>query len=81
MVEDEIRTVLADHGRLSVDVGALAGTDDLYRNGLTSHASVDLMLALEEQFGVEFPPHMLRKATFQSIDSIQSAITELTTTA
>jgi acyl carrier protein len=80
VVEDEIRAVLADHGRLSVDVGTLTGTDDLYRNGLTSHASVDLMLALEEQFGVEFPPRMLRKATFQSIDSIQSAITELTAT-
>jgi acyl carrier protein len=78
VVEDDIRAVLADHGRLSVDVGALSGTDDLYRNGLTSHASVNLMLALEDKFEIEFPPQMLRKATFQSIDSIQAAIGELT---
>jgi acyl carrier protein len=44
---------------------------------MTSHASVSVMLALEDTFGVEFPEHMLRRSTFESISSIESAIAEL----
>jgi acyl carrier protein len=45
---------------------------------LTSHGSVNIMLALEDKFNVEFPAEMLRKSTFESIRAIQEAITELT---
>ncbi len=48
---------------------------------MTSHASVAVMLALEETFDVEFPEHMLRKSTFESIASIERALTELLATA
>jgi acyl carrier protein len=44
---------------------------------MTSHASVSVMLALEDSFGVEFPEHMLRRSTFESIGSIHKAIAEL----
>lgn len=79
MVEDDIRSVLADHAKLDVDVASLSASDDLYRNGLTSHGSVNIMLALEDRFNVEFPAEMLRKSTFESIRAIEVAITELTT--
>jgi acyl carrier protein len=78
VVEDDIRSVLADHARLDVDITSLSTGDDLYRNGLTSHGSVNIMLALEDKFNVEFPAEMLRKSTFESIRAIQEAITELT---
>jgi acyl carrier protein len=42
---------------------------------------VDVMLALEDQFGVEFPERMLRRSVFQSIDAIAAALTELRTEA
>ena len=77
MFEEDIREVLKEHAKLPVDVAKLSDTDDLYRSGLTSHASVNLMLALEDKFDIEFPESMLRKSTFQSIGSIQEAITEL----
>lgn len=77
-MEEQIRTVVAEHGRLPVDAATLGVDDDLFRAGLTSHASVNLMLALEEAFDVEFPEAMLRKATFESISSIADAIAELT---
>jgi acyl carrier protein len=54
-VKDEIRQIVKDHGRLPVDVDTLAGDADLYEAGMTSHASVNVMLALEDRFGVEFP--------------------------
>jgi acyl carrier protein len=79
VVEDDIRSVLAAHARLDVDVTSLSAGDDLYRSGLTSHGSVNIMLALEDKFNVEFPAQMLRKSTFESIRAIQEAITELTT--
>ena len=69
--------MLGEYARLVVDVADLSDDDDLFRLGMTSHASVSVMLALEDAFGVEFPEHMLRKSTFESISSIRRAITEL----
>ena len=74
-----IRQVLRDHGRLNRDVDALAAEADLYQAGMTSHASVNVMLALEAEYDVEFPDHMLTRNVFRSIDSIQRALSELVT--
>ena len=45
-MNDDIRTILKEHGRLSVDVATLGDDADLYQAGMTSHASVNVMLAL-----------------------------------
>ena len=76
-MDDQIRSVLAEHGRLAVDATTVGDHDDLYQAGLTSHASVNVMLALEDAFDVEFPEHMLRKKTFESVASIRAALDEL----
>jgi acyl carrier protein len=76
-VEETIRGVLNDHGRLAVPVESLADDTDLFGAGMTSHASVNVMLALEDEFDFEFPEKMLKKSTFESIDAIRSAVTEL----
>ena len=81
MANDPIRDVLASYGRLAVDVAALDDRDDLYAAGLTSHASVNVMLGLEDAFDIEFPEHLLRKTTFSSVASIRGAISELTDAA
>ncbi|HEY7008262.1 MAG TPA: acyl carrier protein, partial [Jatrophihabitantaceae bacterium] len=60
-----------------VDVNTLSDQDDLYAAGLTSHASVNVMLALEDEFDLEFPDELLRKSTFASVDSIRDALTQL----
>lgn len=78
MNTDQIRLIIGEHGRLSADVARLAETDDLYAAGLTSHASVSLMLALEDGFDIEFPEALLRRSTFSSIASIKTALTSLT---
>jgi acyl carrier protein len=77
-MDEMIRSILTEHGRLSCDVTQLDDDADLYRLGLTSHASVNVMLALEDEFDVEVPDTMLRKATFQSISSIRSMVMTLT---
>ncbi|MGA9874566.1 MAG: acyl carrier protein [Solirubrobacteraceae bacterium] len=76
MTED-IRRIVAEHGRLSVDVSALTPDADLYHAGMTSHASVNVMLALEDHFDVEFPDRMLKRSVFESISAIEQALEEL----
>ena len=78
MSEIKIRNILKEHGRLTKDALALGEADDLYQAGMTSHASVNVMLALEGEFDVEFPDHMLKRSVFESIGAITSAIDELT---
>lgn len=73
-----IRRILTEHGRLSSDASSLADEADLYLAGMTSHASVNVMLALEGEFDVEFPDHMLRRGVFESIAAIRAAVDELT---
>jgi acyl carrier protein len=76
--EPRIRQVLRDHGRLNRDVNELRADTDLYQSGMTSHASVNVMLALEGAFDVEFPDAMLKRSVFSSIASIRQALAELT---
>ncbi|MCJ0904077.1 acyl carrier protein [Rhodococcus sp. ARC_M6] len=74
MSDQAIRKVLVEHGRLAVDVSAIDVEADLYELGLTSHASVNVMLALEDSFDIEFPDELLRKSTFASVKSIEDAL-------
>jgi acyl carrier protein len=58
-------------------VDDLGDQDDLYQWGMTSHANVNVMLSLEEEFDIEFPDHMLRRDTFRSVAAIQDAVSTL----
>jgi acyl carrier protein len=74
---DEIQEVLRAYAQLTVTVYELRPEDDLYQAGMTSHASVNVMLALEEKFDVEYPDRMLTRGSFATIANIQLALAEL----
>jgi acyl carrier protein len=74
---EEIRRVLRDHARLPVDVDSLDDQTDLFRAGMSSHASVNVMLALEDAFDIEFPDSMLKRSVFESVAGIDAAVQEL----
>lgn len=76
-MNERIRRVIRDHAKLGVDPDQLADGDDLYQAGMTSHASVSLMLGLESEFDIEFPDRMLTRSVFESVSSIGAALTEL----
>jgi acyl carrier protein len=76
-VKDQIRDILSTQGNLTVDAGTLGDDADLYQAGMSSHASVNVMIALEDTFEVEFPDSMLTRGVFQSIDSISAALREI----
>ncbi|MGA9491730.1 MAG: acyl carrier protein [Mycobacterium sp.] len=74
MIQDQIRDVLVAHGRMAVDPRGVDDQADLYDLGLTSHASVDVMLALEDAFDIEFPDEVLKKSTFASVSNIEQVV-------
>ena len=76
-IRDRIRAILAEHAKLSTDISAVGDGDDLYAAGMTSHASVTVMLACEDEWDIEFPQQMLKKSTFASVDAIAAALAEL----
>jgi len=80
-MQDKIRDVLAAHGRMAVDAREVDDQADLYKLGLTSHASVDVMLALEDAFDIEFPDEVLKKSTFESVRNIAQVVEGLVKSA
>jgi acyl carrier protein len=73
----QIRAILVQHGRLAADANALGADADLYQAGMSSHASVNVMLALESAFDVEFPDDLLKRSVFGSIASIREAVASI----
>jgi acyl carrier protein len=76
-LRSEVRSVLRDHARLPNGIDALADTADLFQAGMSSHASVNVMLALEDTFDIEFPDNMLKRGMFDSVNQIALAVAGL----
>ena len=72
-----LQKLLGDLGTLACDAAQLRPVTDLYATGLTSLASVDLMLAIERDFGFLFPDELLNRRTFASIGAIADVIRRL----
>lgn len=77
-IDTQVRTVLKEHAKLVDDPMKITPESDLYLAGMTSLSSVNVMLALEDAFEIEFPDRMLNKSVFGSILAIREAILELT---
>jgi acyl carrier protein len=69
-----IREILSKFGQLPVPVDTIADEADLYAAGLSSFASVQLMLGLEDAFDIEFPDSMLNRKSFASISAIETTV-------
>lgn len=77
MLQKEIRTLLADHAKLPVEIESVTDDTDLYSVGLTSLTTVNIMLAVEDHFDIEFEDAMLARTTFQSINALALAVENL----
>lgn len=72
-----IRGILSEVARLDVPLADLADSDDLYAAGLSSLATVHVMLALENAFDIEIPDQMLTRQLFRSVDSLATAVEQI----
>ncbi len=69
-----IRTVLREHGRLAVPIEQLSAGDDLFAAGLDSTAVVSVMLALEDRFDIEIPDRLLTRRSFSSLAALEQLV-------
>jgi acyl carrier protein len=76
-IEARIRAVLDAQGRLPAGAQAPGIDANLYDAGMTSHATVNFMLALEGEFDIEFPDELLNRSVFASIAAIRDALVGL----
>ena len=76
-IEEEVRRIVASYGRLAVDVDDVGPDDDLYGLGMTSHATLNVLLAIEETFDIEIPEDLLERPIFESFSAMGTAISGL----
>jgi acyl carrier protein len=76
-MDDRIRELIDKNARLAVSAASLADDADLYAAGMSSQASVNLMLALEDAFDLEFPDSMLTREVFSSVSAIRAALVKV----
>jgi acyl carrier protein len=76
-MKETIRELLKKHANLPVNVDELDAGADLYAAGLSSFASVQVMLALEENFDIEFPDSLLNRKSFASIEAIERTVSSI----
>ncbi len=74
----QIRRVLRDHAHLRGDAFELEDGASLFDAGMSSRASVSVLIALEDAFGIEFPDAMLTREMFESVANLRAAVQELT---
>ncbi|WP_037087609.1 acyl carrier protein [Neorhizobium vignae] len=76
-MNETIRELLTRVGGLPVAVTELEDGADLYAAGLSSFASVQLMLGLEEAFDIEFPDSLLNRKSFASIAAVEQTVSHI----
>ena len=69
--------LLNGHLRQIGEVNTLTMESNLYELGLDSMAAVNLLLELEEIYGVMFPDAFLSDATFETPMALKAAIVSL----
>jgi acyl carrier protein len=77
-MQDEIREILAQSGRLAVPVESLEDEADLFAAGLDSLAIVNVLMSIEEHFDIELPDELLSRRSFSSISTLKRVVTDLT---
>jgi acyl carrier protein len=75
--KQRIQKIVKENAGLGPASEQVNDSSNLYQAGMTSYASVALMIALENEFDLEFPDGMLSRNVFESIDSIANAIESL----
>lgn len=71
-IENQLREILKVQGKVAVAPAAIGPDDDLY--GLSSLATVNVMLEIEARFDIAFPDDALTRATFQTLGGLAALV-------
>ncbi len=77
-VERRVRDLLVRKAVLPGVVESVDADADLWELGMESLAMVGVMVAVEDEFGIEFPDERLTRETFRSLSMITDAVMSLT---
>lgn len=67
--------VVAESHLLNADI--LSATTNLNDAGMTSLARMNVMLALEDHYQIQFPDEMLTQKTFENVETLAKAVSKL----
>jgi D-alanine--poly(phosphoribitol) ligase subunit 2 len=76
-MRDRVRAIVASMNLVPVPLDGLTDQDNLFDAGMTSFGSVQLMMAIEEEFDIEFPNSLLTRKTFATLDGLNAAVEQL----
>lgn len=77
MVEDKLVGILRKHLKYLGADRPLAPSDDLKNLGLDSMAAIDLLLDIEDHYGVTLPDRYLTEGTFSTAEALGQIIERL----
>ena len=69
-----IRNALRQVSSLAIATDSLGAHDDLFAAGLSSFDLINLILCLEELYGIEFPTELMTRDHFSSVARIEETI-------
>lgn len=73
-IEKRVRNTVSTTLGGAVDVAEIGSAEDLFRAGMTSHQTVQVMLGIEYEFDIAFTDDDLLRHTFATIESIVRAV-------
>jgi D-alanine--poly(phosphoribitol) ligase subunit 2 len=76
-MRERVRTIVGSMNLLPVPLDGLSDDDNLFDAGMTSFGSVQLMMAIEEEFDIEFPNSLLTRKTFATLGGLTSAVEQI----
>ncbi len=81
VLTQDVRDTLKSVAALSETADTLGEDDNLFDKGLDSFGSVQLMLALEERYDIEFPDTLLNRLSFSTIRIIAETVNRILVSA
>lgn len=81
VLTQDVRDTLKSVAALSETADTLGEDDNLFDKGLDSFGSVQLMLALEERYDIEFPDTLLNRRSFSTIRIIAETVNRILVSA
>lgn len=76
-MRDRVRSIVGPMNLIPVSIDGLSDDDNLFDAGMTSFGSVQLMLAIEDEFDIEFPNSLLTRKTFATLGGLTAAVEQL----
>lgn len=73
-IETALREIIRTDGKVTVPAARIQPQDDLFKLGLSSLATVNVMLAIERRFDIEIPETFLNRETFRTIGALAAMV-------